>query len=493
MTELVVPKPDQGRWGNMAQASLDEAVLLSLDIDPALIQRPEFRRMLETSGLRKNVEKRLQIARSHEWPYMDSDGNRLVALSDFRKWGESLPIPFTFPEWFPTPKAALRQSLAPSVDRNVVQRKMPRRRGGQPTRRSKIVLPWTEDGFYSVGDIPELLANAVHAGAGLRDLIIGRYVRRDVRYFYQEPSRPIPTDAVDPEDYQGNQAIADSVSWSSGVEVEDEADVQRLDSVFDRTHGRGASKTPSEQEAIAEEVKDEALFMQQVAAINAIKKFEKNVLAAIGKNELRTVDPETLLPPDDWTASSDPESLWVAAEDLRAWFAAQTGCEVSIGDDRTDSGEPIEAAQTGAGGLTIPKVDSKELDLPAEAAEPDLARLGEENDGSDSDELYSSENKSLSRGGALHRVIQESMGRAGGIEASNAVIWAELVGLAEAEAPPEPLRGRVPGKTSGGRGGIKYVTTSGDEKVLSYSNLCDRLLRLRSKGNYSAATRVNPR
>lgn len=123
--------PDWNYWKNLAAVPLREAVALSCNVDHASVKSfrmglnvyspPENssvekreRRQRERKEERKLVgeyENRLNIAGSHvEAGTLQTEknnnvsgvlGDRLVQLSVFREWGESLSLPFSFPDEFP--------------------------------------------------------------------------------------------------------------------------------------------------------------------------------------------------------------------------------------------------------------------------------------------------------------------------------------------------------------------------------------------------------
>ena len=104
-------------WLNHARVLLGEAVWQSMDIDPrsARPARTPYIRSDEVELAEKLwaiQQERIDAAVSHlragTLPGRYDEGSldepwisHVVALSDFRAWGESLPIPFTFPGKFP--------------------------------------------------------------------------------------------------------------------------------------------------------------------------------------------------------------------------------------------------------------------------------------------------------------------------------------------------------------------------------------------------------
>lgn len=108
--------PNWQYWCNLADVELLQAVELSLNLEPgwlcgAGVYCEEIHGKLPIA-----VKMRRDIASSHvtagtlacerrllptnEFPFHGSQ-LECVVLTEFRKWGESLPVPFTFPDGFP--------------------------------------------------------------------------------------------------------------------------------------------------------------------------------------------------------------------------------------------------------------------------------------------------------------------------------------------------------------------------------------------------------
>jgi len=101
--ELAKHKPDWAYWRNFSLLTLDDAIVLSCDVDPIW------------HASRKDVtlvRERKTIASSHiasgnlhlTAPLTPTEylGFHLISAADFRRWAQSLPIPFEFPAEFPT-------------------------------------------------------------------------------------------------------------------------------------------------------------------------------------------------------------------------------------------------------------------------------------------------------------------------------------------------------------------------------------------------------
>lgn len=113
VAESLRHKPEWTYWKNLAVVRIDDAIVLSCDIDPGW------------HGDRKSISevcRRKSIVESHlaakslqtQEPYkrVSGDaGDRLVTLSEFRRWGESLPSPLAFADEFPE---ALQRQMAES-------------------------------------------------------------------------------------------------------------------------------------------------------------------------------------------------------------------------------------------------------------------------------------------------------------------------------------------------------------------------------------------
>lgn len=104
-------------WLNLATVKLGEAVWLSMDIDPRSA-RPADTRYIPSEELKRaehlwaiqayRIEAAISHAKARNLLLRIDEGDLNgawilceVVLIDFRAWGESLPIPFTFPDGFP--------------------------------------------------------------------------------------------------------------------------------------------------------------------------------------------------------------------------------------------------------------------------------------------------------------------------------------------------------------------------------------------------------
>jgi hypothetical protein len=123
-------KPNWPHWANMAEVSLQRAVWLSLDIEPweegsdvdtaiTGISKRTAPVMLQwysvqlRNSLRHDYEPRMaqclaaiDAGKLRYRGINDVIGRLmrcLISLPDFRRWGESLPAPWTFPDEFPSP------------------------------------------------------------------------------------------------------------------------------------------------------------------------------------------------------------------------------------------------------------------------------------------------------------------------------------------------------------------------------------------------------
>jgi hypothetical protein len=103
-------RPDWAYWANMAEVRLWQAVALSLDIEPRWLssngEPPSKVPGLVFDRRPPGYVERLQVAGSH-LPSLETSptwGGRdgaPVRLAIVRRWGESLPFPWTFPSGFP--------------------------------------------------------------------------------------------------------------------------------------------------------------------------------------------------------------------------------------------------------------------------------------------------------------------------------------------------------------------------------------------------------
>lgn len=110
-------KPVWRYWLNLAEVPLEDAICLSLNVEPSILQQldeeylsADRAEMLKT--FRPHFIARRDAARTHirasalPARYDQFKKAHMVRLPDFRLWGEGLPAPFTFPEEFPKPPPA---------------------------------------------------------------------------------------------------------------------------------------------------------------------------------------------------------------------------------------------------------------------------------------------------------------------------------------------------------------------------------------------------
>ncbi len=120
-------KPNWAYWVNLAEVELRGAVELSCDIAPGSMDHfdADSHITADVRHAKREVESRLRIAHSHasagtlsvehrtltmsDAPCIGDD-QMFVKLVDFRAWGETLPVPLTFPAKFP--KASERAASA---------------------------------------------------------------------------------------------------------------------------------------------------------------------------------------------------------------------------------------------------------------------------------------------------------------------------------------------------------------------------------------------
>ncbi len=111
---MAAEKPLWKYWLNLAEVTLEEAVCLSLDFEPSILDVLEERyipvNIADTvNRFRVHFVSRRDAARTHirarnlKARYNSPKGKYFVSLADFRNWGASLPHPFTFPDEFPLP------------------------------------------------------------------------------------------------------------------------------------------------------------------------------------------------------------------------------------------------------------------------------------------------------------------------------------------------------------------------------------------------------
>lgn len=112
-------RPDWTYWLNRTLVEVKDACALSCDVSPEAFDKIDGRFVpTREAEAYREITRRIELAndairagnletRHARGPYYD----REVALSEFRRWGESLPFPATFPAEFPAatpkPEAAL--------------------------------------------------------------------------------------------------------------------------------------------------------------------------------------------------------------------------------------------------------------------------------------------------------------------------------------------------------------------------------------------------
>jgi hypothetical protein len=95
-------KPDWLYWRNFSLLPLDDAIVLSCDIEPRWhkdrkdVKIVRYRKTIAEIDLARGALR--LIAPVNPTEYL---GFHLIAAADFRSWGESLPVPFEFPLEFP--------------------------------------------------------------------------------------------------------------------------------------------------------------------------------------------------------------------------------------------------------------------------------------------------------------------------------------------------------------------------------------------------------
>lgn len=125
------PEPDWAIWSSLADVELDEAVALSLNVEPEWL-RARTNRTSEHEALYTEQMRRTRIVMSHKNagtlavgyrelpppPYSGDWGRDVyfVTLAGFRSWGESLRTPFEFPEKFPAADPIVQAATAPAEE-----------------------------------------------------------------------------------------------------------------------------------------------------------------------------------------------------------------------------------------------------------------------------------------------------------------------------------------------------------------------------------------
>lgn len=102
-------RPDWAFWANMGEVRLWQAIALSLDIEPRWLSaggEPPSAVPGVFDRRPAGFAERLQVAGSHlpsleTFPTWNGRDAVPVRLAVVRRWGESLPVPWTFPSGFP--------------------------------------------------------------------------------------------------------------------------------------------------------------------------------------------------------------------------------------------------------------------------------------------------------------------------------------------------------------------------------------------------------
>jgi hypothetical protein len=109
---MAYAKPGWRYWLNLAEVPLSDAICLSLDVEPTILQQLD-ERYTRADGAQTFETFRLQFIARRDAAQTHIRANTLparydhikeiylVCLMEFRQWGESLPAPFNFPEEFP--------------------------------------------------------------------------------------------------------------------------------------------------------------------------------------------------------------------------------------------------------------------------------------------------------------------------------------------------------------------------------------------------------
>lgn len=110
---------DWSYWSNLDVVDYKAACILSRGFEPRKVDRSVFPQELLTEFERRQAVAASHLGKSLPAYLTSSDAHHErnasgVKLVDFRVWGESLPMPFTFPETFP--RAAAQEPAAPSLD-----------------------------------------------------------------------------------------------------------------------------------------------------------------------------------------------------------------------------------------------------------------------------------------------------------------------------------------------------------------------------------------
>lgn len=105
MREASEHKPDWAFWKNLARVRIDDALVLAFNIEPRWYGDMRQSSPHDIAQFRAIVETHINTGAIETFDatrHITHDiGDRQVTLREFRRWGESLPHPFTFPDEFP--------------------------------------------------------------------------------------------------------------------------------------------------------------------------------------------------------------------------------------------------------------------------------------------------------------------------------------------------------------------------------------------------------
>lgn len=119
-------KPSWNHWLNLIDVSVDEAVCLSLDADPSILeaQGSGWGGLIGLQEFLVHYSSRHDAARAHinvqrlSVRHDPLEKRDFVVLATFRKWGEGLPVPLTFPKEFPSLATETEPAVAPKATKN---------------------------------------------------------------------------------------------------------------------------------------------------------------------------------------------------------------------------------------------------------------------------------------------------------------------------------------------------------------------------------------
>lgn len=107
--------PNWMHWANLATVFYIDAIWLSLGIEPNQLKREELVQFSAGKSRVEVVESHigqgtLQTHYNEADRYVERRHGTSLKLTEFRAWGESLPVPFTFPDEFPRTAAPTKSS-----------------------------------------------------------------------------------------------------------------------------------------------------------------------------------------------------------------------------------------------------------------------------------------------------------------------------------------------------------------------------------------------